>query len=65
MKDGLRTFGRRRGDRHRRRSGIRQAIAETLAARGSEVVLTDIDHADAAARRIRERGGRPPRVTST
>jgi len=41
-------------------SGIGKAIAETVAARGSAVVLTDIDHADAevAARQIREHGGR-------
>ena len=41
-------------------SGIGKALAETLAARGSEVVLTDIDDGDAeaAARQIRERGGR-------
>jgi NAD(P)-dependent dehydrogenase (short-subunit alcohol dehydrogenase family) len=58
MKDGLRTFDGAVAIVTGAASGIGKAIAETLAARGSEVVLTDIDHAEAAASGIRERGGR-------
>jgi NAD(P)-dependent dehydrogenase (short-subunit alcohol dehydrogenase family) len=60
MMDGLRTFDGAVAIVTGAASGIGKAIAETLAARGSAVVLTDIDQADAeaAARQIRERGGR-------
>ena len=60
MRDGLRTFDGAVAIVTGAASGIGKAIAETLAARGSAVVLTDIDDADAeaAARQIRERGGR-------
>ena len=58
--DGLRTFDGAVAIVTGAASGIGKAIAETLAARGSAVVLTDIDDADAeaAARQIRERGAR-------
>jgi NAD(P)-dependent dehydrogenase (short-subunit alcohol dehydrogenase family) len=60
MTDGLRTFEGAVAIVTGAASGIGKAIAEALASRGSAVVLTDIDHADAeaAASRIRERGGR-------
>jgi hypothetical protein len=60
MMDGLRTFDGAVAIVTGAASGIGKAIAKTLAARGSTVVLTDIDHAyaEAAARQIREHGGR-------
>lgn len=57
---GLRTYDRAVAIVTGGASGIGRAVAEELAARGAEVVLADIDAADAegVAAAIRERGGR-------
>jgi NAD(P)-dependent dehydrogenase (short-subunit alcohol dehydrogenase family) len=60
MIDGLRTFADSVSLVTGAGSGIGKALSEALALRGSHVVLSDIDLADAedVARHIRERGGR-------